>query len=128
MPSGACVIFDDEGYVFELNFLNALRTKGTICYVYLRQGGVESEGTSNEINIIVSGEAPSNGDMPIGTISSTGQVIDTRIFAQAKIAVPTANIFQTFDLSVSIKSNQEYDILTYDLPYSGFNYIWISYF
>ena len=92
MPSGSCVIFDDDGYVFELNFLDSAGTKGTTCYVYLRQGGAESEGVSNDINIIVSGEAPTATDMPLATISSAGAITDKRTYSRAKIAVPTNNI------------------------------------
>lgn len=87
LASGACIIFDDEGYVFELNFLDSAGTKGTTCYVYLRQGGAESVGVSNDINIIVSGEAPADTDALLATISSAGAITDNRKVAVSKLRV-----------------------------------------
>lgn len=90
MPSGACVVFDSDGYTFEADYTTAAGTKGTVCYVYLKQGG-ESASVSNEVNVVATGEADSHAEL-LATISSSGAVTDKRVFAQAKLAVPTKNI------------------------------------
>ena len=99
LASGACIIFDDEGYVFEPNFLTVSGTEGTICYVYLRQGGAESEGVSNDINIIVSGEAPADTHALLATISSAGAITDKRKVAVSKLRVHSDNPVKNISFS-----------------------------
>lgn len=47
MPSGACVIFDNDGYIFEPNFYNASGVLQSTANVYLHQG--TDNGISNDI-------------------------------------------------------------------------------
>ena len=101
LASGACIIFDDEGYVFELNFLDSAGTKGTTCYVYLRQGGVESGGVSNDINIIVSGQAPADTDALLATISSAGAITDKRKVAVSKLLVHSSDPVKSISISTA---------------------------
>lgn len=119
LASGACIIFDDEGYVFELNFLDSTGTKGTTCYVYLRQGGAESGGVSNDINIIVSGEAPADTDALLATISSAGAITDNRKVAVSKLQVYSGD--PTMTVTVSLGANTV--TLVKDIP-SGFRYVY----
>lgn len=113
LASGACIIFDDEGYVFELNFLDSTGTKGTTCYVYLRQGGAESGGVSNDINIIVSGEAPADTDALLATISSAGAITDKRKVAVSKLQGYTGD--PTMTISVTPQGSNTI-VLVKDIP------------
>ena len=114
LASGACIIFDDEGYVFELNFLDSAGTKGTTCYVYLRQGGAESVGVSNDINIIVSGEAPADTDALLATISSAGAITDKRKVAVSKLQVYSGD--PTMTISVPFVADNTTIVLVKDIP------------
>ena len=122
LASGACIIFDDEGYVFELNFMDSAGTKGTTCYVYLRQGGAESEGVSNDINIIVSGEAPADTDALLATISSAGAITDNRKVAVSKLSVHSSDPVKT--LTVNFSASGTPTLLGSE--YSPYGYIWCT--
>lgn len=121
MPSGACAIFDNDGYIFEPDFTNL-----TKAYVYLRQGGDDTSGATNEINVIFNSEKWVEGsDMPLAVVYPSGAVTDSRVFAKAKIGVPTTNIVQTFSVKFSIESGADsvYCEKEIVLPFSGYSYI-----
>ncbi len=92
MPSGACIIFDEDGYEFTPNFKTDTGSNSSSCYVYLRQGGDTSNEASNDINIIISGTAPQSDDVPLASISSSQAITDRRQLAEAKISVPARNL------------------------------------
>lgn len=127
MPSGACVVFDSDGYTFESDYTTASGTKGTVCYVYLKQGG-ESASVSNEVNVVATGEPDSDAEL-LATISSSGVVTDKRTIAQAKIAVPTSNIITKKPVHLTYRSdNKNYSYtVSVDIGYSGFKYIYDTY-
>ena len=125
LASGACIIFDDEGYVFELNFLDSAGTEGTTCYVYLRQGGAESEGVSNDINIIVSGEAPADTDALLATISSAGAITDKRKVAVSKLRMHSDNPVKSISISPTdgiVEGNYYY--ITLPPEYNQYGYVY----
>lgn len=129
MPSGACIIFDDDGYTFESNYTADDGTNSATCYVYLKQGGAEFATVSNDINIVVSGTAPAETDMILATINSSGTITDKRTISQAKIAVPTSNIITEKSVYLTYQPDNEHYSYTVsvDIGYPGFKYIYDTY-
>ncbi|MBO5370800.1 MAG: hypothetical protein J6B23_09015 [Clostridia bacterium] len=117
MPSGACVIFDNDGYIFEPNFYNASGVLQSTANVYLHQG--TDNGISNDISVEAVPEAwNSTTDVPLATISRTsGVATDKRVFARAKIGVPTSNITQTFDVEYDDGDPAIEFLLSFDCKY-----------
>lgn len=131
MPSGACVIFDDAGYTFESNFATSAGGTSTTCYVYLKQGGDEFDGASNDVYVVASGDAPTESDVLLATISSAGAVTDKRVVAVSKVAVPAENPVKTVSFTVNYNqytelSNSNYYEYVYklDSEYNQFGYVY----
>ncbi|MBR2404377.1 MAG: hypothetical protein IKA95_01830 [Clostridia bacterium] len=114
MPSGACVMFDDAGHTFEPNFATSAGDTSTTCYVYLKQGGDEFEGASNDVHVVASGDAPTDADLPLATVSTAGAVTDKRKVAVSKVAVPAENPVKTVSVSLN-SSTPESDLPGADL-------------
>lgn len=119
MPSGTCIIFDDEGYVFTPNFKTESGASSSECYIYLRQGGDEADTESNEINVIISPEKYTDNDVPLASISGARVIIDRRIFARSKVFNSGGNIIQKNSVFLG---NSDVNV-TVTPSFSGYSYI-----
>ncbi len=81
LPDGSCMVIDDEKLAVE-NY-----TAGQLNYVYARHDRV-----ANRIFVGASTEKITEYAVKLAEIDAEGNVSDMRVFAVAKIAVPTANI------------------------------------
>lgn len=116
LPGGAFVSVDSDGFVLDV-------TSGVKNYVYAMHDALK-----NICTIFVSDEAGGEGAVPLAEIDENGKITDKRVFAVAKLAVPTANITASKKVTLKfpvgeVKGAYTYYEDTIDLGFGGFNYV-----
>ena len=116
LPDGAFVCIDDDGIILDV-------TDGAVNYVYAKHDKLK-----NECTVYVSDTEGTDGAVALAEIDENGKITDKRVFATAKIAVPTANITATKTITITFPTGRTKGAYTYneeifDVGFGGFNYI-----
>lgn len=116
LPDGAFVAVDDIGFVLNI-------ADGVLNYVYAMHDALK-----NECKIYVSQDGVPENAVVLAEIDAEGKITDKRVFATAKIAVPTANIMSKKTITITFPMGEtegEYTCQdeTIDVGFGGFNFV-----
>ena len=115
LHDGAFLVIDDDEYTLAI-------TKGVLNYVYALHDPLK-----NTCGVYVSTESVPQNAISLAEIDAEGNVIDKRVFSQAKVAVPTTNITASKELTLyyptGINNGYTYHEEAFDVGFGGFNYV-----
>jgi len=116
LPDGAFVVVDDAGLALSI-------TDGVLNYVYAMHDALK-----NECKIYVSKDGVPEKAVALAEIDAEGKITDKRVFATAKIAVPTANIMLKKTITITFPLGENKGAYTYrdenfDMGFGGFNFV-----